>query len=84
MNIVTIPKKLPQKGDLVMIPKQEYRAFSMWKNSVKVQLEDAWFWTPDWQKKEQEADEAMRLGKITGPFSHAKGLIRALKREKKA
>lgn len=84
MNIITIPKKLAQKGDFVVIPKQEYRAFSLWKNTVRVRLEDAWFWTPEWQKREQEADEAIHLGKITGPFSHAKDLITALKRKKKA
>ncbi len=84
MNIVTIPKKLPQKGDLVLIPKREYQEFSAWRQEVRVQLDERWFWTPEWQRKEQEADEAIRLGRITGPFSRAKELITALKRKNKA
>lgn len=84
MNIVTIPKKLAQRGDLVVIPKQEYQVFSLWKNSVKVRLEDAWFWTPEWQKKEQEADEAIQSGEIKGPFLDSLSLLAALKRKKKS
>jgi hypothetical protein len=26
--------------------------------------DQAWFWTPEWQAKEREADEAIRLGKF--------------------
>ncbi len=84
MNVITIPKKLAQKGDLVVIPKQEYQAFSLWKNTVKIQMEDAWFWTPEWQKKEQEADEAIQSAKLKGPFVDHASLIRALKRKKKS
>ena len=36
MNIVTIPKKLAQKDDLVVIPRKEYEAFSEWKKALKI------------------------------------------------
>ncbi|MEU7457145.1 MULTISPECIES: type II toxin-antitoxin system Phd/YefM family antitoxin [Streptosporangium] len=30
--------------------------------------EDAWFWTPEWQAKERQADEEIRAGAGTGRF----------------
>lgn len=84
MNVITIPKKLAQKGDLVVIPRGEYEIFSQWKQNVMVRLEDNWFWTPEWQKKEAEADGAVRKGKISPPFSEYKKLLFALRRKKKS
>lgn len=83
MNIVTIPKKLAQRGDLVVIPREEYEEFSTWKKIVKTKLDDQWFWTYEWQKKEAEADEAIRKGKVVGPFSSHQKLTTALKRKRK-
>lgn len=34
-----------------------------------------WFWTKEWQKKEKEADEDIKLGRLSGPFTDAKNLI---------
>ncbi|MFA4818601.1 MAG: hypothetical protein WC621_02040 [Patescibacteria group bacterium] len=79
MNAVTIPKELAQKGDLVVIPREEYEAFSHWKRTVKVRAEDNWFWTPEWQQKEAEADVAIKARKVYGPFRDAKTLIAALR-----
>lgn len=84
MNIITIPKKLAQKGDLVVIPRGEYEVFSQWKQNVMVRLEDNWFWTPEWQKKEAEADTAIQKGKISPQFSDYKKLLFALWRKKKS
>lgn len=84
MNVVTIPKKLAQKGDLVVILKHEYEEFSKWKKSIHVHMDEQWFWTPVWQKKEYEADKAMQAGKIRGPFSSHKELITALKHRKRS
>lgn len=81
MNIITIPKKLAEKDDLVVIPKREYQEFFLWKSAIKVNLDEQWFWTPEWQKKEAEADEAIRTGKLTGPFFDHKKLLSALKRK---
>lgn len=84
MDVVTIPKKLAQKGDLVVILKHEYEAFSRWKKSVQVRLDEQWFWMPTWQKKEREAEEAIQAGKVKGPFFDHKELIVALKHRKKS
>lgn len=83
-NVITIPKKLASKDDLVVIPKREYREFALWKTSVRVNLNEQWFWTPEWQKREAEADEAIRKGKITGPFSNNRKLLLFLKSKKKS
>lgn len=81
MKAVTIPKNLTQKDDLVVIPRKEYERFSIWKRVVRVQLDEQWFWTPEWQKKEEAADKAIRAKKITGPFSTHKDLLASLKRK---
>ena len=78
--MITIPKQLAKKDDLVIITKKEYDEFSRWKQVVRVRLDERWFWTPEWQRKETEADAAIRGGKITGPFSDQKKLIAALQR----
>ena len=79
MNAVTIPKNITAQGNLVIIPEREYRAFRAWKKNVKIRLdEEAWFWTPEWQKMEKEADEAIRKGQVSKRYSNVKDLIKAL------
>ena len=81
MNAITIPQNINAQGNLVIIPEHEYRAFRAWKKNVKIRLdEEAWFWTPEWQKMEAEADADIRAGKVSGPFSDAKALLKALKK----
>ena len=36
MNVVTIPKKLAQKGDLVVLPRQEYEEFLAFRKMIPV------------------------------------------------
>ncbi len=36
----------------------------------------AWFWTPEWQQKEREADEAITQGRLSRPFTSAAALIK--------
>ncbi len=83
MNIVTIPKKLAQKGDFRVIPKREYKEFLAWKKAIRVKFNEQWFWTSEWQKKEAEADDAINKRKVSGPFSNHKKLVAALKRKRK-
>jgi len=83
MTTITIPKNLISQKELTVIPKQEYDQFNAWKKSIQVNLEDAWFWSPKWQKKEAEADKAIRTGRVSGPFSTHKNLVSALRRKKK-
>ncbi|HTE84853.1 MAG TPA: AbrB/MazE/SpoVT family DNA-binding domain-containing protein, partial [Dehalococcoidia bacterium] len=41
--------------------------------------DQAWFWTPEWQAMEREADEAIARGDVSGPFETAEELIRHLR-----
>ena len=36
MNVVTIPKKLPQKGELVLIPRKEYEEFLEFRKMIPI------------------------------------------------
>ncbi len=83
MHTITIPRKLANRDDLVIIPRQEYEAFSKWKRAVRVRLNERWFWTPEWQKKEAEADVAIRRGRVSSLFSNHRVLLRALKSKRK-
>jgi len=78
---LTIPKRLAEEGDLVILPRHEYIAFEKWRKTVMVKSEDAWFWTPEWQKKEAEVDEEIRKGKLKGPFKSHKALMAALNKK---
>ena len=45
-----------------------------------VSKDQEWFWTKEWQEKEKEADEALKKGKVVGPFKKASDAIKALKK----
>lgn len=83
MDTITIPKKMASRDDLVIIPRKEYEAFSRWKNSVRVRFNEQWFWTPEWQKKEAEADAAIGRGKISRAYKDHPKLLSALKSKRK-
>ncbi len=78
-NIITVPKK----GEFVLIPKKEYEEFNALKRVIQIRKGEEWFWTPEWQKKEFEADIAIRSGKISGQFFDHKKLLVALKKKSK-
>ena len=76
-KVITIPKEIAKKGDLVLIPREEYEELlSVFKIIPKEQL---WFWTKEWQKREREAEEDIKTGRIYGPFSSGKKLLKSLK-----
>ena len=33
-----------------------------------VDKDQEWFWTKEWQERENEADKAIAKGEVTGPF----------------
>ena len=76
-----IPTTQTQRQDRVSVPRKEYQAFRRWYKTVRIQLDESWFWSPEWQKKEREADEDIRKGKVSGPYSDVRSLIRDLKRK---
>jgi len=78
-RVITIPKKII-KDDLVLIPKKEYeKLVAIFKIIPKEQL---WFWTEEWQKREKEAEEDIRAGRVYGQFSSGKELLKSLKSKK--
>ena len=82
----------------VTIPSEVFKTLNLGVGEqVEVQLKDgviylipqklipkdqAWFWTKEWQEKEREADEAMALGELSGPFESADELVKHLQGQK--
>jgi len=44
-------------GEIVMVPKR------------LIDADQAWFWSREWQEGEREADEDIKAGRLSGPFS---------------
>ena len=77
MTPITIPKEITKKGDLIIIPRKEYEELLGFKRMIS--KDQSWFWTKEWQKKEREADEALKKGEYK-EFKNAKDLIKDLHR----
>ena len=45
-------------GEIVMVPKR------------LIDADQAWFWSPEWQKGEQAVDEELRARRVLGPFKN--------------
>ncbi len=76
-KVITIPKEIAKKGELILIPRKEYeKLLSIFKIIPRDQL---WFWTKEWQKREKETEEDIKAGRIFGPFSSGRKLIKSLK-----
>lgn len=43
--------------------------------TIKVPRDQAWFWTPEWQEKEREADRDMKEGRYED-FENAEDLLK--------
>lgn len=46
----------------------------------RIPKEQAWFWTKGWLEGEEKANEAIRQGRIYGPFSTVEELKKASRR----
>jgi len=68
---VSIPKKIRdrlglQEGDYVEVEERDGEIVMVPKKLIDA--DQAWFWTPEWQASEREADEDIEAGRISGPF----------------
>lgn len=79
MTNITIPKQM--SGELVAIPKKEYRLFSNFLEFIDA--DQIFFWTKEWQLREKQADRDIALGKISKAYSNKKDLKKALNLLKK-
>jgi AbrB family looped-hinge helix DNA binding protein len=57
---------MEREGEIVMVPKK------------LVDADQAWFWTPEWQKAEAEAEEDIRTGRVRGPVKKIEDLKKLL------
>lgn len=81
---ITIPKEI---FDTLRLKVGDFVETTIRDNTVViipqrlVPRDQEWFWTREWQEKEREADEAIKEGRIIGPFDKAADAIKALKKK---
>ncbi len=80
---VTIPADVRKQvrlevGDRVEVTAEEGRVVI--RPVVEIPRDQLWYWTKEWQRKEQEADADIAAGRTSGPFTSGKTLIRSLRR----
>lgn len=66
---ITIPKSLRdawrlQEGDYVEVTKDEEGILLRPKKTMIIDPDQAYYWTDDWQKREQKADDDIRAGRV--------------------
>ena len=79
---ITLPAEIRKHfglkiGDLVEIAVKRYKLVLTPKRAVD--LDQAWFWTKEWQEAEREVDEEVKAGRIKKARS-VEELTRELKR----
>lgn len=71
-QIVTIPKSIVRKGELVVIPRKEYEGLLRLAGQKVATIKKM---DPELEKALEEA----RRGKTIGPFNNARDLIKSLR-----
>ncbi|MEA3311702.1 MAG: AbrB/MazE/SpoVT family DNA-binding domain-containing protein [candidate division WOR-3 bacterium] len=82
---ITIPKRLRERynleeGDLLEYEEQE--GVILLKPRKLIDPSQAWFWTPEWQRREREAEEDIRAGQVKRSAS-AEELVEELRAHRK-
>jgi len=77
---VTIPSSIFKKlrldvGDFLEVAQENY-AIRLIPQKL-IPKDQAWFWTPEWQAREREADEAIARGEVK-EFDNVEDLIKDL------
>lgn len=63
---ITIPKELRaglEKGSLLEVVRRDDGVIELHPR-IAIDPSQAWFWTPEWQQKEREADEDIAAGRV--------------------
>ena len=63
-------------NDTVSISKKEYQLFQKVRRAID--LDQLWFWTTEWQKKERQANKDIAEGRMSGPYENSDDLTSAL------
>ncbi len=82
---VAIPKTVMdalklEPGDEIEFQVRGKSAILIPMKTIKVPRDQAWFWTPEWQAKEKEADQDLATGRYRD-FKKLKDLLKDLHRE---
>jgi len=73
MAIITIPKKITNGKELIVVPKND------WERLLKIAKRK--IYQMELEKGLKEALEEVKAGKVIGPFSKAEDLMKALKKK---
>lgn len=75
-GVVTLPAALrrklhlDEKGSQVEVVERADGVIEL-RPLLAIPADEAWFWTPEWQAREREADEDIKAGRTSGPFTRA-------------
>lgn len=86
---LTLPEKIRQaagiaEGDTVYVEVEDHGEAGLHVRLRSIDPEQAWFWTPEWQAKEREADEDYAAGRFTTHNSDEEFLAALRERSKRA
>jgi len=78
---ITIPKRIRElfnleEGDVLVIEEREDGV--LMKPRKLIDPTQTWFWTEEWQKKERQADEDIKAGRVSGPLKSLQRLSKHL------
>ena len=82
-NQVTLPKEVMEHshlapGDPLDVVYEDDRIIL--RPQIHVPRDQAYFWTPEWQAGEREAEEDVAKGRVRGPFKSVEDFKKSLKR----
>lgn len=75
-GVVTLPAalrrklRLEEKGAQVEVVERADGVIEL-RPYLAIPADEAWFWTPEWQAMEREADEDIKAGRTSGPFTRS-------------
>ena len=78
---VSIPKRVRdalglKEGDFVEVEERDGAIVMLPKKLIDA--DQAWFWSPEWQRGERQAESDIRAGRVSGPYKTARELKKRL------